>query len=349
MITEIARISDKLINEHSLSVCEYEALISNRDDELFEKLKKEAIKLRHKIYGNKVFVRGLIEISNYCKNDCNYCGIRRSNRNCDRYRLSKEEILFCCENGYGLGFRTFVLQGGEDAFYSDEVMCDIIKEIKANYPDCALTLSLGERSKESYKRLFDSGADRYLLRHETADSDHYRKLHPSGMCLENRMKCLYDLKEIGYQVGCGMMVGSPCQSDKALARDLKFIEELQPDMCGIGPFIPHRDTPYKNEISGSVELTCFLLAVIRIIKPNVLLPATTALGTIAEKGRERGIEASANVVMPNLSPAVVRGKYSLYDNKLHTGAESAEKLQELRETMKAIGYEIVCDRGDIIK
>lgn len=349
MITEIIRISDKLINKHSLSVCEYEALISNRDDELFEKLKKEAIKLRHEIYSNKIFIRGLIEISNYCKNDCNYCGIRRSNRNCDRYRLSKEEILSCCENGYGLGFRTFVLQGGEDAFYSDEVMCDIIKEIKANYPDCAVTLSLGERSKESYKRLFDSGADRYLLRHETADSDHYRKLHPSGMCLENRMKCLYDLKEIGYQVGCGMMVGSPCQSDKALARDLKFIEELQPDMCGIGPFIPHRDTPYKNEISGSVELTCFLLAVIRIIKPNVLLPATTALGTIAEKGRERGIEASANVVMPNLSPAVVRGKYSLYDNKLHTGAESAEKLQELRETMKAIGYEIVCDRGDIIK
>ena len=242
-----------------------------------------------------------------------------------------------------------MLQGGEDAFYSDEVMCDIIKEIKANYPDCAVTLSLGERSKESYKRLFDSGADRYLLRHETADSDHYRKLHPSDMSLENRMKCLYDLKEIGYQVGCGMMVGSPCQSDKALARDLKFIEELQPDMCGIGPFIPHRDTPYKNVISGSVELTCFLLAVIRIIKPNVLLPATTALGTIAEKGRERGIEASANVVMPNLSPAVVRGKYSLYDNKLHTGAESAEKLQELRETMKSIGYEIVCDRGDIIK
>ena len=349
MTAEIRKIAERLIENHQLTLEEYKALLENRDEELYELLKNEAIKLREKIYGNKIFIRGLIEISNYCKNDCFYCGIRKSNKSCERYRLSAEEILSCCESGYGSGFRTFVLQGGEDAFFSDDVLYELITEIKKKYPDCAVTLSLGERSKESYKRLFDAGADRYLLRHETADKKHYRKLHPEKMSHENRMNCLYELKKIGYQVGCGMMVGSPFQTGKCLAEDLKFIEELNPDMCGIGPFIPHTATPFKNETSGGVELTCFLLAVVRIIRPNILLPATTALGTIERNGRIKGVEASANVVMPNLSPIAVRDKYSLYNNKRHSGTESAEMLEELKREMKSIGYEIVCDRGDIIK
>lgn len=349
MTAEIKSIAERLIKNRSLSLSEYEALLTSRDDELTEFLKKEAVRLRREIYGNKIFIRGLIEISNFCKNDCYYCGIRRSNRSCDRYRLPPEEILSCCEKGCKLGFRTFVLQGGEDPFFTDELLCELITTIKEKYPDCAVTLSLGERSEDSYKRLFDAGADRYLLRHETADKEHYARLHPANLSLENRVDCLKKLKEIGYQVGCGMMVGSPYQTTEALARDLKLIEVLQPDMCGIGPFIPHKDTPFRNEKSGDVDLTCFLLSVIRIIRPNILLPATTALGTIAENGREKGIEASANVVMPNLSPVVVRDKYALYDNKLHSGAESAERLDELKNQMNSIGYEIVCDRGDIIK
>ena len=347
MTTETKRIINKLISSRSLMLDEYEKLIANRDDDAYRLLQAEALKLRHEIYGKSVYIRGLIEISNFCKNDCYYCGIRKSNKSCDRYRLTREEILSCCENGYNLGFRTFVMQGGEDAYFNDDFMCSLIKEIKAEYPDCAVTLSLGEKSFASYKRLFDAGADRYLLRHETADSEHYSKLHPKNLSLESRTECLENLKRIGFQVGCGMMVGSPYQSTATLAKDLKFIETFQPDMCGIGPFISHKDTPFANEKNGRVELTCFLLAIIRIIKPNILLPSTTALGSIAPDGREKGILASANVVMPNLSPTVVRDKYALYDNKLHTGAESAEKLVELKEKIKAIGYEIVCDRGDI--
>lgn len=349
MTTDVKKITDKLINEHKLSVDEYEALLLNRDEELTETLKKKAVELRKQIYGNKIYIRGLIEISNYCKNDCLYCGIRRSNKGCDRYRLNADEIFACCKKGYGLGFRTFVLQGGEDAYYTDDILCGIISTIKSRYPDCAVTLSLGELSKESYLRLYEAGADRYLLRHETANSEHYSKLHPEKMKLESRVDCLNELKDIGYQVGCGMMVGSPYQTYRNLAEDLKFIEEFQPDMCGIGPFIPHKETPFKDFGCGDVELTCFLLAVIRIIKPDILLPATTALGTLAKNGREMGIKASANVVMPNLSPCDVRDKYSLYDNKLHSGTESAEMLEELKRTMNSIGYKVVYDRGDIIK
>ena len=349
MTDEIRKITEKLIRRRALTVAEYERLLTERDAELYEILKAEAIRLRHRIYGNKIFIRGLIEISSFCKNDCFYCGIRRSNSNCERYRLTPEEILSCCENGYTLGFRTFVLQGGEDAFFGDDLLCDLIKTIKEKYPDCAVTLSLGERSEDSYKRLFEAGADRYLLRHETADNGHYARLHPENMSFENRKNCLEVLKKTGYQTGCGMMVGSPFQTYKALAQDLKFIEEFQPDMCGIGPFISHKDTPFKSEKNGDAELTCFLLALVRIIKPDILLPATTALGTIAENGRKQAIEASANVVMPNLSPLGVRSKYSLYDNKLHSGSESADNLNSLKKAMKEIGYEIVCDRGDIIK
>ena len=335
-----------IYGDKKLSTDEYEYLVANRDDESTKLLRTLADRKRKEVYGNKIFIRGLIEIGNYCKNDCFYCGIRKSNKSCDRYRLNKEDILLCCKEGYGLGFRTFVLQGGEDAFWSDEFLCDLITEIKRLYPDCAVTLSLGERSSHSYKMLYDAGADRYLLRHETADSEHYRKLHPENLTLENRMKCLYDLKSIGFQVGCGFMVGSPFKTASTIAKDLKFIEEFKPDMCGIGPFIPHRDTPFKDYPSGTAEFTCYLLSIIRLIHPTVLLPATTALGTIHPNGRELGIKSGANVVMPNLSPIEVRKKYMLYNDKISTNEESAQSIDILKKKMTSIGYEIVTDRGD---
>lgn len=342
-------IVSKLIKEHSLTLSEYGELISGYNEEIASVLRDEAVRLRKEIYGNTVYIRGLIEISNICKNDCLYCGIRKSNRLCERYRLGKEEILACCDYGYTLGFRTFVLQGGEDGFYTDEYLCSLVGMIKKNHPDCAVTLSLGERSEESYKRLFSAGADRYLLRHETADSEHYSKLHPENLTLANRISCLESLKKTGFQVGCGFMVGSPYQTTETIAKDLKFIEEFKPDMCGIGPFIPHKDTPFKDYPAGSVDFTCFLLSVIRIIKPDILLPSTTALGTLSESGREKGILSGANVVMPNLSPEEARSRYMLYNNKLNTGVESAEKLEELKKRIKTVGYEIVTDRGDIKK
>ena len=329
---------EKLKAENKLSLEEYEFLIANRTKEAADRLREEAESVRKSVYGNQVFIRGLIEISNICKNDCLYCGIRKSNGKAVRYRLTEEEILECCKEGYELGFRTFVLQGGEDGYYTDDVLCTLIMHIKEHYPECAVTLSLGERSRESYQKLFDAGADRYLLRHETADEVHYGMLHPSELTLENRMRCLRDLKDIGYQTGCGFMVGSPFQTVEHLAKDLKFIEEFQPDMCGIGPFIPQKDTPFGEKEAGTLELTVFLLSVIRLIKPNILLPATTALGTIDPNGREKGILAGANVVMPNLSPASVRKKYMLYDNKVSDGAESAQCKQTLTEKMKNIGY-----------
>ncbi len=342
-------IAQKLIDRHSLSIDEYAFLIENQTPEITRLLADAAVSVRKKIYGNAVFTRGLIEISNICKNDCFYCGIRKSNKNCERYRLTPEEILSCADEGYDLDFRTFVLQGGEDPYYTDQVLTGIIQEIKHRHPDCAVTLSMGERSRQSYERLYAAGADRYLLRHETADPVHYRKLHPPEMSWENRMKCLRQLKEIGYQVGCGMMVGSPGQTAHELACDLKFIEEFKPDMCGIGPFIPHKDTPFRDEAAGTLQLTCFLLSMIRLIYPQVLLPATTALGTIHPLGREKGIQSGANVVMPNLSPVSVRKKYELYDNKICTGDESAQCRGCLNQRMESVGYALVTDRGDIKK
>lgn len=337
---------DKLKESRSLHLSEYRELIEGYTKESASYAASLALSEKKRVYGDSVFIRGLIEISNICKNDCNYCGIRKSNKNCSRYRLTEEEILACCRHGYGLGFRTFVLQGGEDGYFSDSVMVPLIKKIKSEFPDCALTLSLGERSRESYKAMLEAGADRYLLRHETATREHYESLHPKSLSFENRMSCLKDLKETGYQVGCGFMVGSPGQTAAHIARDLKFIEEFSPHMCGIGPFIPHKDTEYRDEKAGSVEFTCYLLSLIRLIKPQILLPATTALGTLMEDGREKGILSGANVVMPNLSPEDAKAKYTLYDNKLTKGAESAEALDELRRRVAAIGAEIVCARGD---
>ena len=340
---------NKLEATHSLELKEYEYLITNRNLKATKYLTEKAVAIRKKFYGNSVYIRGLVEISNICKNDCLYCGIRKSNKNCERYRLTENEILECCEEGYNLGFRTFVLQGGEDLYFTDEVLSSIIKNIKAKYPDVAITLSLGERTKESYQKLFEVGADRYLLRHETYDLEHYQKLHPKEMSFNNRIDCLYNLKEIGYQVGCGFMVGSPYQTNLNIAKDLKFIENFKPDMCGIGPFIPHKATEFSELPSGTVELTCYLLSIIRLIHPPVLLPATTALGTISDTGREQGILAGANVVMPNLSPISVRKKYELYDNKISSGSESAQNKNELIDRMNKIGYEIVTHRGDIKK
>lgn len=327
---------------------DYRFLIEHRTPEAAALLAELAVKARKAIYGNTVYIRGLIEISNVCKNDCLYCGIRCSNRNCQRYRLSREDILSCCREGYELGFRTFVLQGGEDPAFTDDVLCELVQSIKAEQPECAVTLSLGERSTKSYELLKHAGADRYLLRHETADAAHYARLHPASMSFDNRMRCLQDLKELGYQVGCGMMVESPFQTAVELARDLKFIEQFQPDMCGIGPFIPQHDTPFGTQKAGTLELTCYLLSILRLIKPNLLLPSTTALGSIHPYGREMGIQAGANVVMPNLSPPSVRKKYALYDNKATDGAEAAQCREELAQRMAAIGYEVVTDRGDAL-
>ena len=336
----------KLAKNHTLSKQEYISLINCNDKESLEYLRQKAEKQRQDIFGRDIYMRGLIEFTNYCKNDCLYCGIRRSNKNAQRYRLTKEEILDCCKNGYDLGFRTFVLQGGEDAYYTDDIIVETVREIKSQFPDCAVTLSIGEKPKESYKRYFDAGADRYLLRHETASAEHYSLLHPKDLSPENRMECLKNLKEIGFQTGCGFMVGSPYQTVENLAEDLIFIDKFKPHMVGIGPFIPHKDTPFRNEKSGTLEMTLKLLAIIRLILPKVMLPSTTALGTINPKGREMGILWGANVVMPNLSPTTVRKKYMLYDNKICTGDEAAECRFCMQKRMESIGYKVVVSRGD---
>ncbi len=348
-MNDIFYLIDKLEKEQSLSLEEYEFLLNNRTPKATEYIKEKADKVRKEIYGNSVFIRGLIEISNICKNDCLYCGIRKSNSDCNRYRLKPDEIIECAKKGYELGFRTFVMQGGEDGFFTDTVLSDIIKTIKSLFPDCAITLSLGERSEESYRLLKEAGADRYLLRHEAVNEELYKMLHPEKMLLKNRLNCLNYLKAIGFQTGCGFMVGAPFQTNRHIAEDLKFIEEFKPDMCGIGPFVPHKDTPFKDFSSGTVELTCYLLSIIRLIKPNILLPSTTALGTIHPQGRELGILAGGNVVMPNLSPENARKKYELYNNKLNTGAENAFHIAELKKKMEKIGFEIVTARGDIKK
>jgi len=337
---------DKLDREGRLTKDEFLTLFSgfSREDSeyLFEKARARA----RKYYGNKIYVRGLIEFTNYCKNNCYYCGIRRGNPNAERYRLSKEEILACCANGYELGFRTFVLQGGEDPWYSDDILVDIISCIREKYLDCAITLSLGEKSYEQYAMYKKAGADRYLLRHETANEEHYSKLHPAELSCKNRKKCLFDLKRLGYQVGAGFMVGSPYQTMENIVEDLLFLKELQPEMVGLGPFIPHKDTPFADFERGKLELVLFLIGIVRLMLPSALIPATTALGTIHPQGRELGILAGANVVMPNLSPVSVRKKYMLYDNKICTGEEAAECRFCLQYRMKKIGYEIVVDRGD---
>ena len=337
---------DKLEKKQILSEEEFIFLIENRDDESSEYLSRKAKNLTNEIFGNSVYIRGLIEFTNYCKNNCYYCGIRAANKSADRYRLDKNEILDCCKEGYDLGFRTFVLQGGEDPYYTDDMMVNIISSIKNEYPDCALTLSFGEKSYETYLKYYNAGCDRYLLRHETGCNDHYKKLHPKLLSLDNRKECLFKLKEIGFQTGTGFMVGSPFQTPSCLAKDLLFISELKPEMVGIGPFIPHHTTPFADEMGGTIELTTFMIGLLRLMSPYALLPSTTAVGTIDPKGREKAILGGANVLMPNLSPIAVRNKYLLYDNKICTGDEAAQCRGCLEKRLEAIGYKTVVNRGD---
>lgn len=325
---------------------EMRTLLESMTDEEEEFLYASARQVCEAHYHKAVFLRGLIEFSSWCRNDCYYCGLRHSNLNARRYRLSAEEILACADRGYELGFRTIVLQSGEDPFYRDEDICLLVSEIKEHHPDCAVTLSIGEKSRESYQRYFNAGADRYLLRQETSDPQHYRHLHPDTLTIENRKRCLQDLKEIGFQVGCGIMVGSPGQTMDHILEDLYYMAHFRPHMVGIGPFIPHHDTPFAGEKAGTVKDTLHLLAVIRLMLPRVLLPATTALGTIDPKGREKGILAGANVVMPNLSPAGVREKYLLYDGKICTGDEAAECRRCMEARIERIGYHVTVSRGD---
>jgi biotin synthase len=345
-MSEVKALIDKLNKEKHLKKDEWVRVLSEFTDDDRAYAADIAREISTSRFGNKIFIRGIVEFSNVCKNDCYYCGIRRSNTNVQRYRLTADEILDCCDEGYELGFRTFVLQSGEDKSYTNDVLCDIVRRIKAAHPDCAVTLSLGELTYDEYKALREAGADRYLLRHETADKAHYEKLHPAGMSWDNRMECLKYLKELGYQTGAGIMVGSPYQTMECIAEDMLFFESFKPEMIGIGPFLPHKDTPFRDEPKGSYELTLFLLSLCRILLPDVLLPATTALGTIRPNGREEGVKAGANVIMPNLSPTAVRKKYMLYDNKICTGDESAQCRGCLEMRMKTIGYEVAVSRGD---
>lgn len=338
---------NKLKETNNLLDKELKTLLT--DNSFNEELFVQADAVRREVYGDAVYLRGLIEITNYCKNGCYYCGINCANTRIERYRLTKKEILNCCKTGYALGYRTFVLQGGEDVFFTDEKICDIVSTIKQEYPDCAVTLSLGEKSKGSYQAFFNAGADRYLLRHETATESHYKKLHPANLSLENRKQCLFNLKEIGYQVGSGFMVGSPFQTVENVIEDLRFLQKLKPDMIGIGPFIPAKNTQFEKLKKGSLNITLKLIAIMRLMFPYALIPATTALGTIDPQGRELGLKAGANVVMPNLSPAEYRNLYALYDNKICTGEEAAECRACLERRIQNAGYKVVTDRGDVKK
>lgn len=341
------RLIDQLYKNNYLSKDHLLDLLDNMDEGTRDYLILKAHETRQRLYGNKVFLRGLVEFTNYCRWNCLYCGIRAANKNAERYRLKLDQIMAACEKGFELGYRTFVLQGGEDNFYTDERIVEVVTEIKSRFPDCAVTLSIGEKDYDSYQKYFDAGADRYLLRHETAAKRLYDSLHP-GMSFENRIQCLDNLKKIGYQVGAGFMVGLPKQTNEDLVADLQFLQELRPHMVGIGPFIPHKDTPLGEVAGGTVEQTVTLLAIIRLLLPEVLLPATTALGTIDPLGREKGLKAGANVVMPNLSPVEVRSKYALYDDKVCTGEEAAECRQCIDSRIVNAGFVPDTSRGDNI-
>lgn len=339
-------IVDKLVAAQGLDDSELAFLIGT--DKYDNALRSAADKVRREMYGNSVFIRGLIEFTNYCKNNCYYCGIRKGNAKAVRYRLSEDDILKCCSEGYALGFRTFVLQGGEDPFFADDKICSIVSAIRSKYEDCAITLSIGEKSRKSYQAYFDAGADRYLLRHETAVESHYQLLHPENQSLAHRKECLFNLKEIGYEVGSGFMVGSPFQTVDNLVADLRFLQELQPDMIGIGPFITHSDTPFCKFPSGSLALTLRMISTLRLLFSKANIPSTTALASIDADGHKLGLQAGANVIMPNLSPTSVRGNYTLYNNKAYSGSESAQNLATLRNVAASAGYEIVTARGDAL-
>lgn len=341
----ITTLIDRLYEHGDLTDSDLLTLLDSMDSEIYEYLREKADTKRRHYYDDSVFMRGLIEFTNYCSQDCSYCGIRASNSNAERYRLTEEDILACCAEGYRLGYRTFVLQGGEDPWFTDGRLCGIITSIRTAYPDVAITLSVGERSRASYQKLFDAGADRYLLRHETASKELYEKLHP-GMSFENRINCLHMLKEIGFQVGAGFMVGLPGQTNADLVMDLRFLHDFKPHMIGIGPFIPHSDTPLKGSEGGTVDKTLVMVALTRLMVPDALLPATTAMGTLDPLGREKAIKAGANVVMPNLSPIESRAKYEIYENKICTGDEAAHCRACIESRITRAGYTVDMRRGD---
>ena len=340
---------DKLNKEHCLTRDEWVQIFATWDQYDLQYAARLAQCIALERFGRRIFFRGIVEFTNVCRNDCYYCGIRAGNPNVARYRLDEEDILACCADGYTHGFRTFVLQGGEDPYYDKDRMCGIVRAISEKYPDCAVTLSIGELDRDYYQALYDAGASRYLLRHETADPAHYRALHPEKQTLENRLRCLRDLKEIGFQTGCGIMIGTPGESPETLAADMIFMGEFKPEMVGLGPFIPHHDTPFRDEPAGSVDLTILVIALCRIMLPDALIPSTTALGTAESDGRQRGVLAGCNVVMPNLSPMSVRKKYMLYDGKAGTDMSAEAGIRILREQMEEIGYEVVVSRGDFEK
>ncbi len=343
----VKQLIDKLEKQKMLTKDEWVQVFTGWTEDDRGYAAQKARQISEAVFGKKVYIRGIVEFSNVCRNDCYYCGIRCSNSNANRYRLTDEEILSCCDEGYGYGFRTFVLQSGEDIkAFSPERVAEIVRRIKKAHPDCAVTLSLGELERDALVLLKQAGVDRYLLRHETANKEHYRKLHPEDMSFEHRMKCLETIKELGYQTGAGMMIGSPYQTAQCLADDMVFLGSFKPHMIGIGPFLPHKDTPFRDEPKGDYELTLFVLSLCRIMLPRVLLPATTALGTIRPNGREQGVLSGANVIMPNLSPTEVRKKYMLYDGKICTEDQSSECRLCVQARMKRIGYEVEISRGD---
>lgn len=337
---------DKLKNERKLQKEEFLYILDNINIDSFVYLKKLSRAVTDTTYGKSVYLRGLIEISNYCSRSCNYCGIRRENDQVNRYRLTKEEILNSCKIGYDLGFKTFVMQGGEDNYFTKEVLSDIISTIKEHYPDVAVTLSIGERSFEDYQAFYDAGADRFLLRHEAYSKRLYEHLHPSSMSYHNRIECVKNLKEIGFQAGIGMMVGSPSQTNEDLAEDLIFMQELLPAMCGIGPYISHPNTPFKNEETGNPKHTLVMVALARLILPKALLPATTALATLDKEIRLEALRLGANVVMPNLTPLEPRKSYEIYQGKKISGSEAAEEMKNIIEEIENIGLKVDHVRGD---
>lgn len=338
-------LAERLYREKTLPFEELKALVETEDEDVILYLRSRAEEIRDESYGRNVFLRALIEFTNWCKCDCLYCGIRCSNRHAERYRLSPDVILSAVEEGYRLGFRTVVLQGGEDPYFTDERLIPIVREIRSSF-DVRITLSVGERSYESYERLYDAGASRYLLRHESITASHFARLHPPRQTLDGRIKALKDLKDIGYQVGCGFMVGSPFQTSDDITRDLLFIKEFTPHMVGIGPFIAQQDTPFASYPNGSASLTLKLLSIIRIMNPFLLLPATTALATVRGKGEIEGLGYGANVIMPNITPKEERRKYRIYDDKAYGGLEAAENVERLKWEVGRLGYSIPVDYGD---
>ena len=337
---------DKLRKEHELMPNEYLALLTMRDSQDVDYLISQAREVAQEHFGNDIYLRGLIELSNVCRNDCLYCGIRRSNSNVTRYTLTREQVMACCEQGYKIGFRTIVLQGGEWGEERSRWIAEIIRDIRAGWPDCAITLSLGEHPRKTYALWREAGADRYLLRHETHNERLYSLLHPKGMTIHHRLQCLDTLKELGYQVGAGIMVGAPFQTLRNIVEDIQYLVAFKPHMIGIGPFIPQHDTPFARFPAGSVDMTARLYAILRLALPQALIPSTTAIASLAPDGRLRGILAGANVVMPNLSPTDTRRLYALYDNKAALGAESAQGVKSLADELSTIGYHINWSRGD---